>query len=152
MRFSLRKSIHVETTPGILVSVQARLLIQPMSLVSVKACLSKQLSVKACLLKQLRASLFIYATKQKSNSRIDGYYSNCEADQRLCFRCRDSAISLLSKSKISSLYRSSEIVQLGLCQTWSEPKLLLFSHTCSNKNKNMLVKTAPGISVSIKHS
>ena len=30
-------------------------------------------------------------------------YSDCEADQRLCFRYTDSAISLLSKSKISSL-------------------------------------------------
>ena len=29
--------------------------------------------------------------------------SNCEADQRLCFRYTDSTIPLLSKSKISSL-------------------------------------------------
>ena len=28
--------------------------------------------------------------------------SNCEADQRLCFRYTDSTITLLSKSKISS--------------------------------------------------
>ena len=32
--------------------------------------------------------------------------SNCEADQRLCFRYTDSTIPLLSKSKISSLLLS----------------------------------------------
>ena len=43
----------------------------------------------------------------------------------------DSTIPLLSKSKISSLLPSSETVQAGLCQTWSEPKLLVFSCTGS---------------------
>ena len=33
----------------------------------------------------------------------DQLRSNCEADQRLSFRYTDSTISLLSKSKISSL-------------------------------------------------
>ena len=33
----------------------------------------------------------------------DQLHSNCEADQRLCFRYTDSAIPLLSTSKISSL-------------------------------------------------
>ena len=32
--------------------------------------------------------------------------SNCEADQRLCFRYTDGTIPLLSKAKISSLYPS----------------------------------------------
>ena len=40
-----------------------------------------------------------------------------EDDQRLCFRYTDSAIPLLSKSKISSHY--TVFVQLGLCQTCS---------------------------------
>ena len=39
---------------------------------------------------------------------------NSEADQRLCFRYTDSTIPLLSKSKISSLYMSSVLVQLSL--------------------------------------
>ena len=53
---------------------------------------------------------------------------NCEADQRLCFRYTDSAIPLISKSKISGLYPSSVTVQPGLCGTCSEePKLLVFS-------------------------
>ena len=37
------------------------------------------------------------------NKGADQLRSNCEADQRLCFRYIDSAIPLLSKSKISSL-------------------------------------------------
>ena len=51
---------------------------------------------------------------------------NCEADQHLCFRYMDSTIPLLSKSKISRLEPSSVLVQLGLCQTWSETTLLVF--------------------------
>ena len=35
-------------------------------------------------------------------------------------RHSENTISHLSKSKISSLGSSSELVQLGLCQTWSE--------------------------------
>ena len=54
------------------------------------------------------------------NKGADQLRSNCEADQRLCFRYTDSTIPLLSKSKISSLQSSSVLVQLGLCQTWSE--------------------------------
>ena len=60
------------------------------------------------------------------NKGADQLRSNCEADQRLCFRYTDSKLPLLSKSKISSL-KPSVTVQLGLCWTWSEPKLL-FSH------------------------
>ena len=37
------------------------------------------------------------------NKDADQLCSNCEADQRLCFRYTDSIIPLLSKSKISSL-------------------------------------------------
>ena len=66
------------------------------------------------------------------NKGADQFRSNCEADQRLCFRYTDSTIPLLSKSKISSLYPSSVAEQLSLCRTWSEPKLLVFSHTGSN--------------------
>ena len=39
----------------------------------------------------------------------------------------DSTIPLLLKSKISSFLPSSVTVQPGLCETWSEPKLLVFS-------------------------
>ena len=52
---------------------------------------------------------------------------NREADQRLCFRYLDSTIPLLPKYKISSLYPSPVAVQPGLCQTWSESTLLVFS-------------------------
>ena len=62
------------------------------------------------------------------NKGADQLRSNCEADQRLCFRYTDRTIPLLSKSKMSSLYPSSVTVQSGLYRTWSEPKLLVFSH------------------------
>ena len=49
--------------------------------------------------------------------------SNCAADQRLCFRNKDTTIPLLSKSEISS----SVAVQSGLCRTSSETPIR-FSH------------------------
>ena len=63
------------------------------------------------------------------NKGADQLRSNCEADQRLCFRFTDSIIPLLFKFKISSLQPSSVTVQAGLCRTRSTPKLLVFSHT-----------------------
>ena len=66
------------------------------------------------------------------NKVADQLRSNCEADKRLCFHYMDSTIPLLSKSKISRLYPFSVTVQPGLCWTLSEPKLLVFSRTCSN--------------------
>ena len=54
------------------------------------------------------------------NKDADQLSSNCEADQRLCFRYTDSTIPLLPKSQISMLYPSSVAVQPGLCRTWSE--------------------------------
>ena len=65
------------------------------------------------------------------NEGADQFRSNCEADQCLCFRYTDSTIPLLSKSKISSFLPSSVTVQHGLCRTWSEHKLLVFTHTGS---------------------
>ena len=54
------------------------------------------------------------------NKDADQLHGNREADQRLCFRYKDSTIPLLPKSEISSLYPSSVAVQPGLCRTWSE--------------------------------
>ena len=54
------------------------------------------------------------------NKGADQLRSNCEADQRLCFRHSDSTISLLPKSEISSFLPFSETAQTGLCRTWSE--------------------------------
>ena len=54
------------------------------------------------------------------NKGADQLRSNCEADQRLCFRYSDSTIPLLLKSEISSFYLFSELVQAGLCRTWSK--------------------------------
>ena len=66
------------------------------------------------------------------NKGVDELRSNCEADQRLCFRYTDSTIPLLLKSEISSFQLASVTVQPGLCQTWSELKLLVFSCTGSS--------------------
>ena len=60
------------------------------------------------------------------NKGADQLRSNCEADQRLCFRYMDSTIPRLSKSKISRLQPSSVLVQLGLRQTCSVTTLLVF--------------------------
>ena len=54
------------------------------------------------------------------NKDADQLRGNREADQRLCFRYKDSTIPLLPKSEISSIKLTSVTVQPGLCQTWSE--------------------------------
>ena len=65
------------------------------------------------------------------NKGADQLRSNCETDQRFCFRYTVSTIPLLSESKISSLQPSPVTVQAGLCGNWLEPKLLVFSCTGS---------------------
>ena len=59
------------------------------------------------------------------NKGADQLRGNREADQRLCFRYSDSTISRLLKSKISSFYLFSVLVQAGLCRTCSETTLLV---------------------------
>ena len=49
------------------------------------------------------------------NKDADQLRGNHEADQRLCFRYKDSTIPLLPKSEISSLYPSFVAVQPGPC-------------------------------------
>ena len=65
------------------------------------------------------------------NKGADQLRSNCEADQRLCFRYTDSTFPPLLIPKFSRFWVSSVTVQAGLCRTWSEPKLLVFSRTGS---------------------
>ena len=59
--------------------------------------------------------------------------SNCEADQRLCFRNSDSTIPLLLISKVSSFLLYSVTVQPG-----HEPESVVFSRTGSC-TQNVLV-------------
>ena len=54
------------------------------------------------------------------NKDADQLRGNREADHRLSFGYMESTIPLLPKSKISSLWPSSVVVQPGLCLTWSE--------------------------------
>ena len=60
------------------------------------------------------------------NKDADQLRSNCEADQRLCFRYSDSTVSLLLKAEISRFKLFSVNVQVDLCRTWSETTLLVF--------------------------
>ena len=62
------------------------------------------------------------------NKDADQLRSNCEVDQRLCFRYISSTIPLLPKSEISSLYSSSVAVQPGLCQNLVGNPIDRFSH------------------------
>ena len=62
------------------------------------------------------------------NKVADQLHSNCEADQRLCFRYKDSTIPLLHKTKISSLPPSGT-VQAGLCYTRSQTLKTCFLQT-----------------------
>ena len=66
------------------------------------------------------------------NKDADQLRGNREADQPLCFRYTESAISLLPKYEISSLQPSSVAVQPGLCQTWSETPKTGFLRTRLN--------------------
>ena len=66
------------------------------------------------------------------NKGADQLRGNREADQRLCFRYSDSTFPPLLIPKFSRFWVSSVTVQAGLCRTWSEPKLLVFSRTGSN--------------------
>ena len=65
------------------------------------------------------------------NKGADQLCSDCEADQRLCFRYTDSTISLLLKSEISSFWRASVTIQVGLCRTWSESPQIGFSRVAA---------------------
>ena len=78
------------------------------------------------------------------NKGADQLRSNCEADQRLCFRYTDSTIPLLLKSEISSFQLFSVLVQAGLCRTCSETTLLVFPRGGSNGiSKNAFISRMP---------
>ena len=66
------------------------------------------------------------------NKDADQFRGNRQADQRLCFRYKNSTIPLLPKSEISRLYPSSVAVQPGLCRTWSETPKTGFLRTRLN--------------------
>ena len=82
---------------------------------------------KVCELQNLSLVMrkpFFFICENKDADQLRGYR---QADQRLCFRHTDSAIPLLSKSEISSLWPSSVTIQPGLCRTWSKFRRPVFS-------------------------
>ena len=78
------------------------------------------------------------------NKGADQLRSNCDADQRLCFCYTDSKIPLLSKFEFSSLTSSSVLVELGLCQTWSETLKTGFLVYGSNNLKHVYFRQKEG--------
>ena len=74
------------------------------------------------------------------NKGADQLRGNREADQRLCFRYSDSTIPLLLKSEISSLLLFSVTVQVGLCRTCSETRLLVFPRDGSYVTEDSCLK------------
>ena len=65
------------------------------------------------------------------NKGTDQLRSNCEADQRLCFRYSDSTVPLLLKSKISSFWSFLGLYSLVCVRLGRNPELLVFSCTHS---------------------
>ena len=74
------------------------------------------------------------------NKGADQLCSNCEADQRLCFRYLDSTIPLLLIAEISSLYPASVTVQAGLCWTWTQTPKPVFLASRLILFKNLLTR------------
>ena len=79
------------------------------------------------------------------NKGADQLRSNCEADQRLCFRYSDSTVPLLLKSESSRFYLFSVTVQVCLCRTWSETTLLVFPWGGSYIEKSAILVSLKGV-------
>ena len=54
--------------------------------------------------------------------------TKAQSDQRLCIRCLDTIMSLVSVTRISSLMLASVTEQASLSLTWSEIPEDMFSH------------------------
>ena len=61
--------------------------------------------------------------------------ASAQSDQRLCFRCLDSVMSLVSVTKISSLMLASVAEQASLSLTWSETPEDTFCHDKAHMKK-----------------
>ena len=71
------------------------------------------------------------------NKGADQLCSNCEADQRLCFRYTNSTVPILRKSEISIFYLFSVTVHVDLCRTCSKITLLVFSQGSSYISRHL---------------
>ena len=70
------------------------------------------------------------------NKGADQLRSNCEADQHLCFRYRDSAIPFLLKSQTNFMLLACfcNLYRLVCVRPGLKPKLLFYSHKGSNNS------------------
>ena len=73
----------------------------------------KQYAEKSC------SVLAITGRPRQMNVALSNEPRHKKADFCLCEN-KDSTLSLLIKSEISSFYAASGTVHVGLCQTWSE--------------------------------
>ena len=64
----------------------------------------------------MRKPVYALCEQQKRRSAC----ASAQSDQRLCFRCLDIMIALLSIADVSSLYLVSAAEQAGLSLTWSQ--------------------------------
>ena len=75
---------------------------------------------------------------RKQRRRSASHRSNCEADQRLCFRYTDSTLSLLIKSEISSFYAASGTGHVGMLppfyRTFTQNEDVITSNKCLKYN------------------
>ena len=77
----------------------------------------------------------VYAIYEQQRRR--SACGSAQSDQRLCFRWLDSIISLLSISKISSLYLASVAAQAGWSLPWSQTPEDRFSRDDAHEYYNV---------------
>ena len=75
------------------------------------------------------------------NKGADQLRSNCEADQRLCFRYSDSTIPLLLKSEISSFYSFLSLYRPVCVGPGRKPRRPVFSRRGSNQKQKRRFET-----------
>ena len=92
----------------------------------------------------------VYAICEQQRHKTACAYA--QSGQRLCFRCLDSIIPLVSLSEISSLYLASVAAQAGLSLPWSQSMKTDFLVTKfilpkipNGKGATQTLRTAPGI-------
>ena len=94
-----------------------------------RGCTICVVKIKVLITQLICAFIFPYAKAsflmmrlKCENKDTHQHCGNCQADQLLCLCYRDSTVSLLPKSRISSIQPSPLAVQPGLCLTWLETK------------------------------
>ena len=75
--------------------------------------------------------------------------ASAQSDQRICFRCLDSIIPLVSISEISSIYLVSVAAQAGLSLPWSQTPKTGFSRDEAHRDLCARFTTLRRLSISL---